>query len=565
MYYTSKYDEKYALIIGINDCGTLGTLENAENDAIELKDILIEKYNYKEENVKLLLGSDATKNNINDCLYGYGLDTMANDSILIYYAGHGTTILDGKQNHTGFLVPYGGSELNYNTLILWSEIVNATKISKAKHVFFIFDACYSGLAFNRCANLGESRFASEVMRRYSRQALTAGKGDQTVSDAKGPMANHSLFTGYLLKYLTETNVEENIISATSVMSYVYNNVSKNSNTQQIPQYGFLDGDGDFIFNSEIIPKLQGDGEKSEKIIERNFPDDIGLYNNINNSVENIKMLISDKKNKVKINELVNQEIRIAINKIKNIDNIDTYSDEIFLENVNKYEDAVSSLIPICIYLSNYGEGEYNNLINKIITRMVPKKETIGHSTMLKLRNYPVVLIFYSILITAIENGDYSLIDNIFSLEKEELKNNLLDTPNVFVNVLYDIFPISKAFNLLYKNENNSYKYPLNEHIYSFLLQYIDDILFLGEDYEVKYITSEIICSLFYAINMYDGENDVYGLPGKFIFKYHYQMSELFNSKGYEIANKSGLFKTIKAENIEDFKQKYCKHLRQVYF
>ena len=61
-----SYDEHFALIIGINKYDSLNDLEYAVNDAKSIKEVLIQKFSYKEENITLLLDKQATKDGIMD-------------------------------------------------------------------------------------------------------------------------------------------------------------------------------------------------------------------------------------------------------------------------------------------------------------------------------------------------------------------------------------------------------------------------------------------------------------------------------------------------------------------
>ena len=58
------YSESWALIIGINKYQNVEPLDYAVNDAVAVKEMFIEKYGFKEENIILITDADATKNNI---------------------------------------------------------------------------------------------------------------------------------------------------------------------------------------------------------------------------------------------------------------------------------------------------------------------------------------------------------------------------------------------------------------------------------------------------------------------------------------------------------------------
>src|SRR4029077_9224245 len=97
---------------------------------------------------------------------------------------------------------------------------------------------------------GSMRFVRDMLQRFSRQVLTAGKADEAVADAGEPRAGHSIFTGHVLDAMEGAAATvEGIISANGIMAYVYDKVGNDANSYQTPHYGFIDGDGDFIFNT----------------------------------------------------------------------------------------------------------------------------------------------------------------------------------------------------------------------------------------------------------------------------------------------------------------------------
>jgi len=118
------------------------------------------------------------------------------------------------------------------------------------------------LALTRSLHAGSTRFLKDMMLRYSRQVLTAGKADEVVSDSGGPLPNHSVFTGHLIEGLRGKAATENgVITASSLMSYVYGKVANDKNSNQTPHYGYFDGDGDFILHAPQLAELEKADDK----------------------------------------------------------------------------------------------------------------------------------------------------------------------------------------------------------------------------------------------------------------------------------------------------------------
>jgi uncharacterized caspase-like protein len=131
------------LIIGINDYKDpdIPDLETAVSDAKAMAGILENKYGFK---VKLLLDTEATKEAIYRSLRRLAASTKPNDSVLIYFAGHGD--LDRTYND-GWWIPadaVGGNPITYFDN---AQVQKAIRNMKARHVLLISDSCYSGNAF----------------------------------------------------------------------------------------------------------------------------------------------------------------------------------------------------------------------------------------------------------------------------------------------------------------------------------------------------------------------------------------------------------------------------------
>ena len=141
------YDDSWAVIIGIDKYDNLSNLDYAVADAEAVKDMLINKFDYKEENVRLLLNEDANRTNIVKVISDVSLKAGENDRILVFYAGHGETMPLPEGGEMGYLVPIDGNQDNLlASAIPMDDLKRLSNMSKAKHMLFLVDACYGGLA-----------------------------------------------------------------------------------------------------------------------------------------------------------------------------------------------------------------------------------------------------------------------------------------------------------------------------------------------------------------------------------------------------------------------------------
>jgi peptidoglycan/xylan/chitin deacetylase (PgdA/CDA1 family)/TolA-binding protein len=247
------YHDSWAAIIGIDDYVNWQKLEYAANDATGIKDLLIQKYNFKPDHVFTLLNGQATRQNILSLLgdkLGDPTTVQREDRVFVFYAGHGATRKLASGRELGYIIPVDADLTDFEgTAISMTNFQDISEAIPAKHVLFVMDSCYSGLALTRGGvELPSQNYLNEISRREARQMFTAGGADQQVSD-NGPNG-HSVFTWTLLQGLdgrADLN-GDGVITATELATYVAPAVSALSH--QTPAFGNLPGTegGDFIFN-----------------------------------------------------------------------------------------------------------------------------------------------------------------------------------------------------------------------------------------------------------------------------------------------------------------------------
>ncbi|MBN1801179.1 MAG: caspase family protein [Candidatus Lokiarchaeota archaeon] len=80
----------YAIVIGISDYyGDYNDLEYSDDDAEDVRDMLIEEYNFNPNNIKLLTDDSADKMDIDAAFASIASQADANDVFFFFYSGHG--------------------------------------------------------------------------------------------------------------------------------------------------------------------------------------------------------------------------------------------------------------------------------------------------------------------------------------------------------------------------------------------------------------------------------------------------------------------------------------------
>jgi uncharacterized protein (TIGR02145 family) len=273
------YNKSYAVIIGIDRYKNLDynfQLKNAVSDAKGVHQTLNDKYIF--DKYYELYNENASKENILKTLQGDLAAVTKDDAIFVFYAGHGYTQSTQFGDEIGYIVPYDGSMKDdemYKNISMIELRDNIAKTLNAKHIFFVMDACYSGTLLRRGGTAKEQTVDYEYLKTITetavRQVLTAGGKNEQVLD--GGYKNHSIFTGRFIEKLEKA---ENYITATELGSYVPKKVvidASDRNHKQNPQFGYLLGEGDFVFICKSMQNVNSEdvlANELKKLQEENL-------------------------------------------------------------------------------------------------------------------------------------------------------------------------------------------------------------------------------------------------------------------------------------------------------
>ena len=272
------YDDSWAVIIGIDKYENLSNLDYAVADAEAVKDMLINKFDYPEKNVKLLLNEEANKTNIVNIISDVSLKAGEDDRILVFYAGHGETMDLPAGGEMGFLLPVDGNENNlYASAIRMDDLKDFSYLSKSKHMLFLVDACYGGLAAVGTRSLEQTNtpnYLEKISNIKSRQIITAGGKEEKVVEKSE--WGHSAYTKNLLSGLNDELAdinEDGYITALELGSYLSEKVTFDSESRQTPQLRRLTSDeGEFVFFGS---SNNGSVETSKANIYKSNNNDLG--------------------------------------------------------------------------------------------------------------------------------------------------------------------------------------------------------------------------------------------------------------------------------------------------
>ena len=220
-------------------------------------------------------------------------------------------------------------------------------------MFFVMDACYGGLALTRnSVQAGGMRFLRDMLQRFSRQVLTAGKADETVADANGPRPGHSLFTGHLLDALDGAATTEGVVTASGVMAYVYQKVARDQYSRQTPHYGFFDGDGDLVFTTAALKDAENGEQITDMPVKVIGPQSVALPPE-DTVAETVKQLLATPSQQIRLDDFASAHVRVALDAtglerfpVQDV----SLTDEAFASRVTGYEAAIADLATMAVLM-----------------------------------------------------------------------------------------------------------------------------------------------------------------------------------------------------------------------
>jgi uncharacterized caspase-like protein len=259
------YSSSWAVVVGINDYRTWPPLNYAVNDARSMRSKLLD-LGFESGKIFELYNRDATKENILRIVADeLPRKTGPNDRVLFFFAGHGQTEELQGGIKRGFLIPVDGDLDNlYAKSIPMNVVADISQRIPAKHILFLMDACYSGLAFARSSPLSSQTpgYLEKITSARARQIITAGGAGEQVFEQEG----HGLFTKRLLEAFdrgADVN-SDGALTAFELGNYLRSKVSAESANRQTPVFGTLEGEGEFVF---LVPQRKEETTIGEPRVE----------------------------------------------------------------------------------------------------------------------------------------------------------------------------------------------------------------------------------------------------------------------------------------------------------
>ncbi len=234
---------RLAILIGNNEYRSpIPGLETPIADITSMAEILRERFGFE-----ALLLKNAGKAQIIEALNKVAAEAKPEDSVLLFYAGHGYLIEETKM---GFWIPVDASVKTAAGWISNTDISKLLSAIKARQLILVADSCFSGsLTKEQKVTYSSAAKPDDVLRQRSVLVLSSG-GDEPVSDEG--KEGHSVFAWNLMRTL-QTSV--GLTPGYEVYRKVHGDVMKDY--PQEPQYGAVlsaghTSGGEYLFDTRTV-------------------------------------------------------------------------------------------------------------------------------------------------------------------------------------------------------------------------------------------------------------------------------------------------------------------------
>jgi hypothetical protein len=252
--------DRWAVVIGVGqyEHAQIPQLRYTVSDAEAIYRILTGPGGFKKEHVLLLTDKTERKPTLRNLKWALGTflarSAKKDDTVLIFYAGHGAPEVDPRgverDGLAKYLIPIDADPDDlYSTALPMDELQTIFSRIEAERVVAFLDSCYSGAAGGRTFASKKTRdisvddlFLDRLARAKGRAIVTASRPSEVSLEL--PELGHGIFTYYLIQGLqgaADLN-RDGVVSLQELYEYVEQQVTRKSRAVGGNQHPVMKGE-----------------------------------------------------------------------------------------------------------------------------------------------------------------------------------------------------------------------------------------------------------------------------------------------------------------------------------
>lgn len=244
-------------------------------------------------------------------------------------------------------------------------------------------------------------------------------------------------------------------------------------------------------------------------------------NKTEDKVSIVKRLLSDESRSIELHDFCIGEVRsflyassedsFAVQGIQ-------FSQKEFLSRLEKYELIAKDLSAITACTAYWAKPSHSQILQKILARVTDRLDShSGLVVWIYLRWYPIILQLYSAGIAAVEGKRYDSLRDIFYTQVgvSEYRDKQQSLVQSIGNAVLEL----NSTEVFKKLPGHDRQYvPMSEYLYKQIQPSLDDIFFVGKNYESSFDEFEVLLGLAVAYERHINDEDVWGPIGRFGWK-----------------------------------------------
>jgi len=246
----------YALVVAVSHYDNINGLPAAVlNDAKDLASVLASPIHcgYPSANMRMLLDTDASRSNIQDALAWLASVAGPDDSVVVFFSGHGTRLSDSGSIESALLPVDTELARLRETSLPEGELSSALKAIQSARLLVLLDACHSGGSVS-LKGIDTSEFIEAGFDEKSLAHLAEGIGRVVIASSRSTEtslvftgARNSVFTQHLLEALRgETSPSgDGVVRVFDVFQHVSVKVPQTTSNRQHPIFKASDLETNF--------------------------------------------------------------------------------------------------------------------------------------------------------------------------------------------------------------------------------------------------------------------------------------------------------------------------------
>ena len=205
-----------------------------------------------------------------------------------------------------------------------------------------------------------------------------------------------------------------------------------------------------------------------------------------------KEYINDERARVKLHDLVSNEIRADLPRIHQLSYQGPWSPEQFEERLHSYEAICNDLLHLEAVLAYWGDRSHHGALvmgpKRIVANVRPES---GLSVWLAMRWYPAMLLTYAAGIAAVAGTKYENLHALFSVTvpDDSDQGDLVQALGRAASDLHQPFGALPGFERRHT--------PRSDYLHKLLEPVVDSVVFIGSDYDDAFDRFELLFALEY--------------------------------------------------------------------